>query len=239
MDLRLLNWYNNIMDMTKITPRQMDQMAHESNLSPFVCVRCNAHIDKRLELQIRREHNAFFGEKSARCSCGAGISVEESLLTVVPSSSPMINARTAKNTTWFHATNIYNWLEEVTMIDECRPYVHLGTKEAALELAKWKYLEDNDDDNPIFYLWEVTITDGAVLSDAILEDDNDWFYEVTDSTRNAIDGDVVRYLNKWESVGSISLLADPRHISSVRVHYVDIDNYFDFVEGNPNLLAAA
>ena len=70
----------------------------------------------------------------------------------------------------------------------------------------------------------------AVLADAILEDNNDWFYEVTDSARKTLGADAVRYLNKWESAGSISLLADPRYLTAVRVDEVDIDNYFDFVE---------
>jgi hypothetical protein len=146
-----------------------------------------------------------------------------------------------KSIAWFHATNIYNWLEEINYTDdedENRPYVHLGSKEAALELAKWKYLEDPDGDNEMFYLWQVTLNVEALLADALLEDNNDWFYEVADSTRKTLGGDVIRYLNKWESAGSISLLADPRYLTAVRVDDVDIDNYFDFAEETEIFLAA-
>lgn len=230
------------MEMVKIEPTLMTQRAFNDGLSPFACTRCGKYSTKGMEIQMRYSHNARVNSSPFLCACGKGISVEDSTLTIIPSSAPLLNDATVKNVTWFHATNVYNWLEEVSFEgedgDEDSPYVHLGSKEAALELAKWKYLEENDDDNDMFYLWQVTLNVEAVLADVILEDNNDWFYEVTDSARKALGADAVRYLNKWESAGSISLLADPRYLTAVRVDEVDIDNYFDFVEDKEPAAAA-
>ena len=227
-----------------IRPTLMKQTAFDARLSPFACSHCGAHTSKLMETHMRCAHNAWVNGSPFRCACGESISVADSTLTIIPASAPLLTDENVKSITWFHATNVYNWLEEVSFDygdedeDMLRPYVHLGSKEAALELAKWKYLEENDDDNDMFYLWQVTLNVEAVLADVILEDNNDWFYEVTDSARKSLGADAVRYLNKWESAGSISLLADPRYLTAVRVDDVDIDNYFDFVEGKENLLAA-
>lgn len=212
----------------------MKPAAFNGNLSSFACSHCGKHSTKSMEIHMRSAHNAVYRQSEPfLCPCGKNISIADSTLTIVPSSAPLLNDETVRGITWFHATNVYNWLEEVNFEDDDdmrRPYVHLGSKEAALELAKWKYLEDNDDDNDMFYLWQVTLNVDAVLADGVLEDNNDWFYEVTGSTRGALGADAVRYLNKWESAGSISLLADPRYLSAVRVDDVNIDNFFDFVE---------
>lgn len=232
------------MEMVKIQPTLMKQEAFNDGLSPFACSHCGKHPTKGMEIQMRYSHNARVQGSPFHCACGKDMSVASSTLTILPPSAPLLSGETVKTVTWYHATNVYNWLEEVSFDygdedeDMLRPYVHLGSKEAALELAKWKYLEENDDDNDMFYLWQVTLNVEAVLSDAILEDNNDWFYEVTDSARKALGADAVRYLNKWESAGSLSLLADPRYLTAVRVDEVDIDNYFDFVEGKELAVAA-
>lgn len=232
------------MEMVKIHPTVMKQSASNNGLSPFSCAHCGEHTSKLMETQMRSAHNARVDESPFRCACGESISVADSTLTVIPSSAPLLDDENVKSVTWFHATNVYNWLEEVSFDygeedeDMLRPYVHLGSKEAALELAKWKYLEENDDENDMFYLWQVTLNVEAVLADFVLEDNNDWFYEVTDSAREALGANAVRYLNKWESAGSLSLLADPRYLTAVRVDEVDIENYFDFVEGKELLVAA-
>lgn len=228
--------------MVKILPALMKQAAFAGNLSPFACAHCGVHTSKATETQMRFAHNGRYRSEPFLCSCGKEISVEGSTLTIIPSSAPLLDEETVKSVTWYHATNIYNWLQEVNAEDEeedvQRPYVHLGSKEAALELAKWKYLEDPHDDHEFIYLWQVTLNVEAILSDAILEDNNDWFYEVTDSARKTLGGDAVRYLNKWESAGSISLLADPRYLTAVRVDDVDIDNYFEFLEDKELVVAA-
>ena len=223
------------MELVEIHPTLMTQEAFSADLSPFACSHCGKHSTKSMETHMRYAHNALYGHQHEPflCACGRTISIADSTLTVTPSSAPLLNDETAKNITWFHATNIYNWLEEISFRDDentQRPYVHLGAKAAALELAQWKYLEDNDDDNDSFYLWQVTLNVEAILADGLLEDHNDWFYEVTDSTRKALGADAVRYLNKWESAGSISLLADPRYLTAVRVDDVTVDNFFDFAE---------
>lgn len=89
-------------------------------------------------------------------------------------------------------------------------------------------MEENDNDDDMFYLWQVTLNIEAILSDAILEDHNDWLYDVDESGRKTLGADAIRYLNKWESAGSISLLVDPRYLTAVRVDEVGIDNFFDF-----------
>lgn len=223
------------MELVKIHPTLMTQEAFAADLSPFACAHCGKHSTKSIETHMRYAHNALYGHRHEPfiCACGMNISIADNTLTIIPSSATLLNDETAKSITWFHATNIYNWLEEINFQDDedtQRPYVHLGSKEAALELAKWKYLEDNDDDDDTFYLWQVTLNVEAVLAGSVLEDNNDWFYEVNDATRKALGADAVRYLNKWESAGSISLLADPRYLTAVRVDDVTIDNFFDFAE---------
>ena len=223
------------MEKVEINPQPMSQAAFDKNLSPFACVHCGAHSTKQMEIQMRKSHNAWVQGSPFTCdNCGNSISIIESSLTVLPSSVPMLEKDNIKTTTWFHATNIYNWLEEVSFDygdeddDMIRPYVHVGSKDAALELGKWKYLEENDNDDDMFYLWEVTLNVEAILADGILEDRDEWLDEVTDTARKALGADAIRYLNKWESSGSISLLVDPRYLTAVRVDEVGIDTFFDF-----------
>jgi hypothetical protein len=232
------------MEMVKIQPTVMNMSAFKKGLSPFACTHCGAHSSKGMEIQMRKAHNAWVKNPALSCDCGELISVIDSKLTILPSSASLLDETNVKATTWFHATDVYNWLEEVSFDygeedeDMLRPYVHLGSKEAALELAKWKYLEGSNDGDEMFYLWQVTLNMEAILADSILEDNNDWFYEVTGDTREAMGADAVRYLNKWESAGSISLLADPRYLTMVRVDEVDSNNYFDVLEGKEISTAA-
>lgn len=220
--------------MVEINPALMSQAAFDNALSPFACAHCGTHSTKNTEIQMRYSHNAWVQGSPFTCECGKSMSISECNLTVLPSSAPMLDKEIAKTATWFHATNIYNWLDEVSFDygdeddDMIRPYVHVGSKDAALELGKWKYLEENDDDDDMFYLWEVTLNVEAILADGVLEDHNDWLYEVIDSARKTLGADAIRYLNKWESAGSISLLVDPRYLTAVRVDEVGIDTFFDF-----------
>lgn len=224
------------MEMTRISPTLMEQATFNDGLSPFACLHCGTHTTKTMETQMRSSHNAWVQGDPFTCVCGQSISVDKSALTIIPSSGPLLDEETVKAVTWFHATNVYNWLEEVSFDygedddDMIRPYVHLGSKEASLELGKWKYLEENDDDDDMFYLWQVTLNVEAILGDGVLEDNNDWFYDVTESARKTLGADAIRYLNKWESAGSISLLADPRYLTAVKVDEVNISNFFDFAE---------
>lgn len=189
-----------------VTPRVMDPMKDES---VFACPSCSVTLDKEEELRLREWD-------VSPCKCGHELSLEdeESALLVLPESAPLLEKEEVTQRSWFHATYNQNWLEEVS---ESAVYVHVGSRDSALERAATLYFKKNFRKPGQFFLWEVTVKQETVIADDVMRDDSDWYYKVTSCTEKHLGGDAQRYLNKFESPGSISMLIDPRLIEVVKV----------------------
>lgn len=201
------------------TPGMLSTEKMEAGYSKHVCRACNKHIHQD-------EFDAFHGCDSYHLKTD---------LLVVPSSHHLLDLDTAQNAVWFHSTNVKNWLERVQsgeaneyfgMEDGEVPYVHVGTVEAAWHRANELYSgncgEDTAEVSSNAFMYQVRLKENAVVSRHISEDTNDWFFLVEDKHRTKMDGDALRYVNRWESEGSISMLVDPCALELVAVEVIKV-----------------
>lgn len=108
--------------------------------------------------------------------------------------------------TWFHATTVPNWL---ITVQGCRPrpYVHVGTRHAALERAA-QFSRTGPRLPQSYDLHRLYIDAQALVYPHIVQDLDDWVDVVQD------DGpQVYAYRNEYEHSGSVSLMVDPRVLS--------------------------
>lgn len=205
--------------LTFASPVVMPQCAVDAGLSPFRCGRCEHYLSGD-EVRFSQIWEAEPLLKCQRCADG----FQKGSVAVLPSSEFLLDASNALSVSWFHATCVEDWFEKVTtgqgMEKEAGEflYVHVGTESASREIAEDKYFRNPREGERIF-LYELHLSSGALLSPSLLNDGETWwdFSSVTERTAEALGGDAVRYLNRWESPGSISLLVDARQLEFVSV----------------------
>jgi hypothetical protein len=141
-------------------------------------------------------------------------------------SADLVNAAPARAATWYHATTRENWDKNILVRkpQEGDLFVHLGTKSAAVE----RIHDSLDHKGGTFYLHEVKLVEDANLASHILSDGNCWPTHTNSDERyadswepvdwkNEIQAyDAVRYLNRWETPGSVSMLARATKIQVVK-----------------------
>lgn len=129
---------------------------------------------------------------------------------VHPSSVELLDKETAQKTTWFHTTSIEHWEVKILEHEKRIPYVHAGTLEAALDRFEHQK-------NSYGWVYELQLSDDCILADEVYEDHDRWDYSVQEgfTERDGIVKHAIRYINRWESVGSISILLDPRRMKVV------------------------
>lgn len=138
--------------------------------------------------------------------------LESAGLRVADEAKKLLNKRTVKKQTWFHATYMEDWATEIISSENAAGLVvHLGTKDAAKERAADTLMEDE------YYLYEVTLNSDVIVSDSIMSDDNHWpelMSEVHGDDHPEFQGaDAVRYVNRYEAPGSISLAVNANLIT--------------------------
>lgn len=135
---------------------------------------------------------------------------------------------------WYHYTTSKNWYEDVTRVNEEKGaggiLVHLGSVDAALERSE-AFTQTKKP--PVIYGYKIRVKAGAPISDTINDDHNDnapispreckddfWNsigYDDNDEEIMAAPEDTqryepygaTRYVNNFEAIGSVSLLANP------------------------------
>lgn len=148
-------------------------------------------------------------------ACGDVFTAETMEVNVAPKSAKLLDAGHAKDSEWFHISDSANWLNDVTGDEGFIPYIHAGTLQSALdryEAHKGKTA----------YLYKFRLADVTAIDSTIYDDRNAWPEEVgfpcTLTDERTGDGvDCLRYLNRWEDPGSISILLDPRLIVDISV----------------------
>lgn len=107
-----------------------------------------------------------------------------------------LDIQNALSTVWFHATERNNWQ---SYVQSNETLVHLGSEMAALDrmsdLRSWSY------DPQQITLFSVRLRPSATIDPQIYLDED--ANELTQDMAY----DVVRYVNAWESIGSVSLVA--------------------------------
>jgi hypothetical protein len=207
-----------------IYPDLMPFEAAAVGFSPFRCDNCGTHITKKNEAGSPIWHEVPLVE----CDLCEG-DTHEGSITVTPSSAHLLSQDAVRETVWFHATYVEDWFEKISTghgmerEDGDFLYVHVGSEDAARDIAKYKYFDGYSfSDEPIVMLYQVKLKTGAKLSSRVVNDNETWrdFGSVVEGSKEAIGGDAVRYLNRWESPGSISLLVDARQLELVGVEQI-------------------
>lgn len=146
---------------------------------------------------------AMISEEYAECDCGFDNDLEKLQITLTPKnpSYKFLDKNEVKKATWYHATDKDNWLEEIEVHDEKDSsehfLAHIGTEAAAFDRAITNYAPHRDWQK-LFYIYEVALAEDATIADEIPQDEN------KDSSLKS-ESDVVRYINRWEDMASISL----------------------------------
>jgi len=127
--------------------------------------------------------------------CSHEYYLEEAKIEILPDnpSYQFLDKEAVKGSSWFHATSLEDWNKS----DE-EHIAHLGTKNAAFDRALTEYVDRSEPDSG-FYLYEVELSEDAVVSDDVEEDEN------SDALSTESSDDVARYINRWEDTASISL----------------------------------
>lgn len=206
-----------------IHPALMDSSAAAAGLSAFRCDTCGGHITKENESGSAIHHEIPLVECD---TCGGD---EQGSITVIPDSVQFIQEDAVKDVIWYHATYVEDWFRKVSTGQDMQEekgdflYLHVGSEQAARDIARDKYFSVFGGDLEPVFLYQVRLKADAVLSSRIVNDDETWsdFSSVTDETVEALGGDAVRYLNRWEAPGSISLLVDARQLEFVAVSPLD------------------
>jgi hypothetical protein len=205
-----------------IHPDLMPFEAVEAELSPYRCDNCGTHITQQDEWFSR--YWTWYEEPYIECgNCGGS---HDGSITVIPSSAHLLSQEEVRNTIWYHTTSVENWFQKVStghgMEDAVGEflYVHVGIEDAARHVAQYKYFNHLEKERVMMY--QVRLKTDAVLSPHVVHDNETWgdFNSVTDETREVIGGDAIRYLNRCESAGSISLLVDARQLELVGVEQI-------------------
>ncbi|OXM44815.1 hypothetical protein CFP75_33375 [Amycolatopsis alba DSM 44262] len=179
--------------------------------------------------EINQAHIACHG-------CGADIHFGRAVMALRDADDPALDDDYLATVAWYHTSTHSDWpwgsrtMPAATLavhrrhmpedaVDRARvrhenQALHLGTYEAAIE-AMLRRMHDQDDGGAQFFLYRVA------LRAADLTAERGWRDENTDdaariSQDDLGDADVVRYLNVFESPGSISLAVRPSAIATIQ-----------------------
>ena len=183
-----------------------EEFADAFQSSPVRCMECDSYITSEQEDYIFRSR---FIEDDACHMCGMDLFEESVVTDIHPDSEYLLDIQNAKDEVWYHATDREDWmgdlLEDKNPEDDSVPLVHIGTLAAASYIMAQKYACFTE----TIYLYRVRLSPDAVIDVDLYEDENLWPERTNDIGCFA---DAFRYVNRWESTGSISMLVDPEHL---------------------------
>lgn len=150
-----------------------------------------------------QEAAILIGNEFVSChGCESRYDLVEARIDLTPEnpSSKFLQDEEVLNATWYHATSHEYWLEEIDG-DPNDLEVHVGTEAAAFDRAITEYASHGRWGHS-FYLYELKLAPDSRLKGGVDGDENGKLLEDEDT-------DVVRYLNRWEDMASISLAVRP------------------------------
>lgn len=153
-----------------------------------------------------REAVLLINSDWANCECGVRYDLGDAKVEL-PADSESYRFLQSKEevlkATWYHATSREDWLQEVD--PELGHFeVHMGTEAAAFDrgLSEYALHQRQGED---FILYEVELDPTAEVADEIIRDENGAVLRESSS-------DVVRYINLWEDMASVSLAVKPEKV---------------------------
>lgn len=170
---------------------------------PYACPRCESLLTATQVKKI----DEWLGSQTCR-SCGKKeLDLYTVKVLVLPSCERFFIDEAVFKTQWHHSTHLKNWHTAVLTSPD-KPTVHLGTHAAAEARAR-----DNKD-RPIWeirYRFVVKINKDATIDPEVHEDMDEWY-----ESWELYPYDITRYVNRFETPGSVSLLANPNVLTVVR-----------------------
>jgi hypothetical protein len=164
------------------------------------CPKCGARVSRWVGWRIEKNDNNTYC-----CPCGEVFGLWGSDIWILPSSARFLENKAVIGSRWYHSTYRENWLAEITDANlsdygVAPDWVHVGTSLSASARGK-----SGDAVNEYKYKHRVVLHKSVRISPLIYIDYSDW-WPVEKLNKSY---DVVRYINRWESVGSISLMVRP------------------------------
>lgn len=169
----------------------MDPALRKAGKSAIYCTSCGNHLSR--SEQILYVSN---GMVHPECDMYGDFQVK-----VLPSSSKFMRSGEIPGSIWWHSTNRFRWMSDI-LESPSMPIVHVGSRYAALDRAKHEKYS---------HLFKVRVDFNTSIDPEIRHDICDGWSPYAEDW----DYDVTRYVNMWESPGSISLLVKPTSVTVV------------------------
>lgn len=189
-------------------------------MGAFSCDLCGNWFSKAECDTISQRHYA-------RCTgCGRNRQLTQVKVSVLSDSARHMDLDTVRGDLWYHSTTSATWMEDIIECEEedfaflssyrgepmvdTTLMVHLGTVEAALDRHRERLSHET------VYMYVLRIADWAPIAEAIKTDENDECPVIAqDCPEQGYSVGITRYVNLFESPGSISLLANRSMIEIV------------------------
>jgi hypothetical protein len=192
-------------------------LLQESGLAPmgdapsaFACLMCFEPLSKEDQVTLC-DGEADDPLNEVDCpSCGDIFDITGVEVRIHPDATPLLSLDAVMETEWFHVSWSSDWHNSL-MKEEDIPFIHAGNKQSALDRYDGLYK------GCIAYLYKFSIDPNVKLSGTVYDDLNEWPPLVSDASyfRGFENVDGIRYVNRWESPGSISLLVNPQFLVNV------------------------
>lgn len=170
---------------------------------PYRCPRCETLLTVAQTISVQK----WWPNVKCR-ECNNLLDIYSVKVDLLPSCERFLTDETVLKTQWHHSTYRKDWHNDVLNSPEY-PIVHLGTYQAAEARAR------DIQDRPVWemkYRFVVRLKKDATIDPEVLEDVDEW-----DDSAALYNYDVTRYVNRFESPGSVSLLAKPDAFTVIRV----------------------
>lgn len=177
----------------------MPKVALSPGRSALYCPKCETHLSKYKERD-------FLSEYDVTCSkCGNRMSEYDIAVSVIPTSEKFLRVGAVRESLWYHSTSRENWHDNVP--DDVP--IYLGTRAAAKARRSHTRTELRDEEA---FLYTLKLKRNVPILRSVTADDylNDHY------TYPKYAHQVVRYVNMFESVGSISLITRRDHFEIVK-----------------------
>lgn len=202
--------------------------------SALYCPLCDNHLPEHYD-------DALLLRGIAACpSCDTVQTLEEYRVAVRAADAHLLDIDTARSAIWYHATTSPTWHQDMlnSADTECGDgtlaIAHLGTLKAAMERA-YQVTNFESNNSAQWWIYQVVLTDEAEMAEQIKGDENeDAPCTVGECETAGYSPSITRYINRYESVGSISLIANPAHIKVIATAVMKRDDVATRRNSNPD-----
>jgi predicted RNA-binding Zn-ribbon protein involved in translation (DUF1610 family) len=176
------------------------------------------------------QRDAHQDSRSGECiECGNKFESGDALIGVTQEALPFFDDQNVRDSDWYHATVIDDWHGEVIRgigdgSDEGESaMVHLGTLQAALD--RMKFVNDFQNSGQVLHwrVHKIRLEPNIPIHSVVIDDDHaepKTVYQADD--RDDYDGDgATRYVNRYESEGTISLTVNPNALDVIETFVLD------------------